>query len=41
MVSGVWGALATTAGRTAESAPETMGWWLVGYRRDRSLGSLT
>lgn len=31
MVSGVWGALATTVGPTAESAPETMGWWLVGY----------
>jgi uncharacterized membrane protein HdeD (DUF308 family) len=31
MVSGIWGALATTVGPTAESAPDTMGWWLVGY----------
>jgi uncharacterized membrane protein HdeD (DUF308 family) len=31
MVSGIWGALATTVGPTAESAPDTMAWWLVGY----------
>jgi uncharacterized membrane protein HdeD (DUF308 family) len=31
MVSGVWSALAATVGPTSESAPESMGWWLVGY----------
>jgi uncharacterized membrane protein HdeD (DUF308 family) len=30
-VSGVWGALAATVGPSSGSAPETMGWWLIGY----------
>jgi uncharacterized membrane protein HdeD (DUF308 family) len=31
VISGVWGALVAAAGPTSASAPETMGWWLIGY----------
>jgi uncharacterized membrane protein HdeD (DUF308 family) len=30
-ISGAWGALMAAVGPTSASAPETMGWWLIGY----------
>lgn len=31
IISGVWGVLVAAMGPTSASAPETTGWWLVGY----------
>lgn len=31
VISGVWGALMAAVGPTSTSAPETIGWWLIGY----------
>jgi uncharacterized membrane protein HdeD (DUF308 family) len=31
IVSAVWGALAAALGPSSESAPETLGWWLIAY----------
>jgi len=30
-VSAVWGVMAAAVGPTSESAPQTVGWWLIGY----------
>jgi hypothetical protein len=31
LVSIIWGLMAANAGPSSDSAPDTVGWWLIGY----------